>query len=180
MFSRSWQTRLCSLYPLSGFRLDVVGWLVDWLIGRCYWMVVFSNNNYDFLMSDSCGTNAWEKLASRPAYRQQGSHPVWPKKVLLYTEGSNGVVSRGKVPLQRVVRETWPPRFSIQTYRTRSRSDIDLCSGMIGRAATFASICTKISFFWWLMLDGGFIKAYCQLVCVCRFVSVCVSFVFWF
>lgn len=54
-----------------------------------------------------------------------------------------------------------------------------------GKGTSFASIRVRFWFqFFWLtaiideVLDGGFIKSTVS-VCVCRFVSVCVSFVFW-
>lgn len=111
-------------------------------------MLVFSNNNYDFLLRDAMwSTNAWGKLAPRPVLHRQGSHPVRPEKgVNLYRRFGTGWIPAGEVPSQRVVRETWPPRFSIQTYRTRSRSDIGSLLGVDWNgAATFASISTHIS-----------------------------------
>lgn len=102
MFSRSWQTRFCSfffiLHPVSGWML-LVGWLVGWLIDRCYSMVVFSNNNYDFLLRDGLPHKCLGKANRPTVFADKDRIPSNAKKVLIYTEGLNGVGSCRKSSL---------------------------------------------------------------------------------
>lgn len=109
-------------------------------------MVVFSNNNYDFLLRDGSSTNAWGKLAPRPSLPGK-DHIPFDLKVLIYTEGLNGVFLRkSSLAESRFVRRDLHVSASKRIGPGPGATSV-LARDRFEGAASFASICTNVSFF---------------------------------
>lgn len=147
-----------------------------------------NNNNFGFSLERFTGAaaNVWEKLIPK-VQEIHPPHPTQRKRMLIYTVGRCGwwrTLDQSMVPFGwRVVCGTWPPCFSIQTYRTTSRNDFGLRHYRVKEPILLA-LGRLISVFDWLWLMRGVgwyvpSNLLSACMCVCRFVSVCVSFVFY-
>lgn len=145
-----------------------------------------NNNNFGFFSWEiyGCWRQCLRKTDSDRPRAPSPTSDAEKKDVDLYSRSVWMVEDprQSMVPFRRrVVCGTQPPCFSIQTYRTTSRNDFGLRHCRVKEPILLA-LGRLVSVFDWLWLMRGvgwWVPSNLLSACVCRFVSVCVSFVFY-